>query len=63
MRMYTSLENPIAFLNIIPLSFDTPRGSTINCRSGVADLFLFKLLWKVPNTSIADDVHGPKSIN
>lgn len=55
--MYTSSEIPIIFLVIMPLSFDILRDVTINCKSGAADLCLFKGLWKVPNTSIDDDVH------
>lgn len=60
MYMYTLSEIPIIFLNRMPLSIDTPRGNTTNCKSGAADLFLFKTLWNVPNTSIDDDVHGPE---
>lgn len=39
---YTSSEIPIAFFKIRPLSLDAPKGSTINCKSGIADLFACK---------------------
>lgn len=55
--MHTSSEIPILFLNIIPLSCDIPKGSTMNCKSGIADLFLLKVLWNVPDISIPADVH------